>query len=216
MFDIRNDDKTLVLIDGANMYATTKALGFDVDFSKFHSELDQSCNLQKICYYTALVEDENDRILLKPLVDWLAYNNYTMVTKPAKVITNSEGVRKIKGNMDLEMAIDALEMVMSTQLHIGNVVLCTGDGDFVPLVKALQRRCINVIIVSSIRSHPPMCADDLRKQGDRFVDLEDVKGLIAKKSFYSETIGHDEATAGSSNELPNVGLLDKKVNHVPD
>ncbi len=206
MFDIRNDDKTLVLIDGANMYATTKALGFDVDFSKFRSELEQSCNLLKICYYTALVEDENDRILLKPLVDWLAYNGYTMVTKPAKVITNSEGVRKIKGNMDLEMAIDALEMVISTQLHIGNVVLCTGDGDFVPLVKALQRRCINVTVVSSIRSHPPMCADDLRKQADRFIDLEEVKPLIMKKSYYS----------GSDNELPNVGLLDKEVKFADD
>ncbi len=184
MFDIRNDDKTIVLIDGANMYATTKALGFDVDFAKFYAELEQSCNLLRICYYTALVEDENDRILLKPLVDWLAYNNYTMVTKPAKVITNSEGVRRIKGNMDVEIAVEALEYATAYQA-LGNIVICTGDGDFVALVKVLQKRGINVTIVSSIRSHPPMCADDLRKQADRFVDLEDIKELIEKKSHYS-------------------------------
>ena len=122
MLDIRNDDKTIVLIDGANMYAATKTLGFDIDFTAFYKGCEQSCNLLRIYYYTALVED-NDRILLKPLVDWLTYNNYTMVTKPAKVITNSDGVRKIKGNMDVEIAVDAIDIVASLQGHIGNVVL---------------------------------------------------------------------------------------------
>ncbi len=179
MLDIRNDDKTVVLIDGANMYATTKALGFDIDFSKFYNELDQSCNLLRIYYYTALVEEEG-RILLKPLVDWLTYNNYTMVMKPAKVITNSDGVRKIKGNMDVELAVDAIDMVASMPGYIGNMVLCTGDGDFVSLIKVLQRRGVKVTVISSIATSPPMCADDLRKQADSFADLQSLRILIEK------------------------------------
>ncbi len=186
MLNIQNDDKTIVLIDGANMYATTKSLGFDIDFSKFYHEINQSCNLLRIYYYTALVED-NDRILLKPLVDWLTYNNYTMVTKPAKVIISSDGVRKIKGNMDVEIAVDAIDIVASNPL-IGHVILCTGDGDFISLVKVLQRRGVKVTVLSSIFTHPPMCADDLRKQADTFVELNDLRPLLelAKKSYHRE------------------------------
>ncbi len=187
MLDIGNDDKTVVLIDGANMYATTKALGFDIDFSKFYRELDQSCNLLRIYYYTALAE-EDGRILLKPLVDWLTYNNYTMVTKPAKIIFNSDGERKIKGNMDVEIAVDAIDLVASMPGYIGNMVLCTGDGDFVSLVRVLQRRGVQVTVVSSITTHPPMCADDLRKQADTFVELSSLRELLAKKSYYSTTV----------------------------
>lgn len=199
MLDISNDDKTLVLIDGANMYATTKALGFDIDFSKFYQEINQSCNLLRIYYYTALLED-NERILIKPLVDWLTYNNYTMVTKPAKVIINSDGVRKIKGNMDVEIAVDAIDIIASNSL-IGNLVLCTGDGDFVSLVKVLQRRGVQVTVLSSIYTHPAMCADDLRKQADTFVELNDLKELLIKKISYSA----NEKFAAH-----------KSVDHVPD
>lgn len=179
MFNIGNDDKTVVLIDGANMHATTKALGFDVDFSKFYKRVEESCNLLRIYYYTALVED-GERIVLRPLVDWLAYNGFCIVTKSAKVMTNSEGVRKIKGNMDIEIAVDALEMIAIAKVNIGNIVLCTGDGDFCALIRALQRCGVVVTVVSSTRMQPAMCADDLRKQADAFVDLADLRELIEK------------------------------------
>ncbi len=185
MFNIPNDAKTLVLIDGANMHATTKALGFDVDFKLFHDKINESCNLLRICYYTALLED-NERIILKPLVDWLAYNNYTVITKPAKVMINSAGERKIKGNMDVEIAVDALMMAVAPySFDIGNIVLCTGDGDFCSLVRALQGCGIRITIVSSVKTQPAMCADELRKQADSFIDLGELQGLIQKTSFHA-------------------------------
>lgn len=192
MFNILNDDKTLVLIDGANMYATTKALGFDVDFASFYKEIERSCNLMRINYYTALIED-GEKTPLKPLVDWLAYNRYTVITKPAKIMFNNEGVRKVKGNMDIEFALGAVEMVVNAVSPLaGNIVFCTGDGDFCPLIRFLQSRGVTITVLSSIKTQPAMCADDLRKQADNFVDLVDIRELIEKRRLspvpYKETV----------------------------
>jgi len=175
MFGIDNDDKTLVLIDGANMYATTKALGFSVDFQSLYEELKANCNLLRIYYYTALAE-EDDRIIIKPLVDWLTYNNYTVVTKAAKIIIK-DGVKKIKGNMDIELAVDALLLAPK----VGNIIIFTGDGDFCCLVRTLQQYGVRVTVVSSAATHPPMCADDLRKQADKFIELASIKDYIIKQ-----------------------------------
>lgn len=181
MFGIENSGKTLVLIDGANMYAATKALGFDIDFRKFYKRANESCELMRICYYTALLE-ENERIVIKPLVDWLAYNGYTVVTKAAKVMTNSAGVRKVKGNMDIELAMDAIEITCNAATPLAeNIVFCTGDGDFVPLIEFLQKRGVRVTVVSSIETHPPLCADSLRKQADNFIELNDLRDIIQKE-----------------------------------
>jgi hypothetical protein len=73
---------------------------------------------------------------IRPLVDWLNYNGFAIVTKPAKEFTDSAGRRKVKGNMDIELAVNAMEMAP----HVDHIVLFSGDGDFKPLVEALQRR----------------------------------------------------------------------------
>ncbi len=186
MFDIRNDDKTLVLIDGANIYATAKALGFDIDYKLFIKQAEQCCNLLRIQYYTALVE-ENDHIMLKPLVDWLSYNGYTVVSKPAKIIMNNDG-RRIKGNMDIELAVGAIEMAISNRSGVGNIVLCTGDGDFCALTRYLQRIGIHVTVLSSTKTTPPMCADDLRKQADKFIELAELQDLVGKPYRQTDVI----------------------------
>ena len=108
MFDPR--EKIALFIDGANLYATSRALGFDIDYRKLLSCFQKRGYLLRAYYYTALIEDQ-EYSSIRPLIDWLDYNGYKVVTKPAKEFTNSTGRRKIKGNMDIELTVDALELV---------------------------------------------------------------------------------------------------------
>jgi uncharacterized LabA/DUF88 family protein len=169
------DERLALFIDGANLYAAAKSLGFDIDYKLLRNEFMRRGKLVRAFYYTALVENE-EYSPIRPLVDWLDYNGFTMVTKPAKEFTDSAGRRKVKGNMDIELAVDAMEMAA----HIDHMVLFSGDGDFRPLVAGIQRKGVRVSIVSTIRTSPPMIADDLRRQADNFIELEELKEIIGR------------------------------------
>ncbi len=169
------DERLALFIDGSNLYAAAKALGFDIDYKLLRSEFMQRGKLLRAYYYTALLEND-DYSPIRPLVDWLHYNGFSMVTKPAKEFVDSQGRRKVKGNMDIELTVDA----MQTAEHVDHIVLFSGDGDFRPLVEALQRKGCRVSVVSTIRSQPPMIADDLRRQADNFIELNDLKEAIGR------------------------------------
>ena len=179
--DFYQQERIGLFIDGANLYAAARALGFDIDYKKLLEEFSSHGRLIRAFYYTALIEDQ-EYSPIRPLVDWLDYNGYTMVTKPTKEFTDATGRRKIKGNMDIELAIDAMEMAK----HLDHVVLFSGDGDFRRLVEALQRSGVRVTVVSTIRSQPPMIADELRRQADIFIELRDIEGIIARESHQRE------------------------------
>ena len=168
-------EKTVLFIDGANLYATTKSLGFDIDYRRLLKEFQSRGNLLRAFYYTALIEDQ-EYSSIRPLLDWLDYNGYTVVTKPVKEFTDSTGRRKIKGNMDIELAVDAMEMAD----HIDHLVLFSGDGDFRPLVEAVQRKGVRVTVVSTVSTQPPMIADELRRQADQFLDLVELQDKIGR------------------------------------
>ena len=167
--------RTALFIDGANLYATTKTLGFDIDYRRLLKEFQTKGNLIRAFYYTALVEDQ-EYSSIRPLVDWLDYNGYRVVTKPTKEFVDSAGRRKVKGNMDIELAIDALELAP----YLDHMVLFSGDGDFRSLVEALQRRGVKVTVVSTVMTQPAMIADELRRQADEFIDLVDLEGTIGR------------------------------------
>jgi len=169
------DERLALFIDGSNLYAATKALGFDIDYKLLRSEFMRRGKMVRAFYYTALIESE-EYSPIRPLVDWLDYNGFTLVTKPAKEFTDSTGRRKVKGNMDIELAVDAMGMAD----HVEHIVLFSGDGDFKSLVNALQRKGVRVSVVSTIRSQPPMIADDLRRQADNFIELEELKEVIGR------------------------------------
>jgi uncharacterized LabA/DUF88 family protein len=170
-----DSERIALFIDGANLYSAARALGFDIDYRKLLQVFRERGRLVRAYYYTALVEDQ-EYSPIRPLVDWLDYNGYTMVTKPTKEFTDAMGRRKIKGNMDIELAIDVLEMAE----HLDHIVLFSGDGDFRRLVEAVQRRGLRVSVVSTIKSAPPMVADELRRQADTFVELQELAPLIAR------------------------------------
>ncbi len=175
------DDRLALFIDGSNLYAAARALGFDIDYKKLLSEFAARGKLVRAFYYTALVEND-DYSPIRPLVDWLDYNGYTMVTKPTKEYTDAGGRRKIKGNMDIELAVDAMELAP----HIDHVVIFSGDGDFRRLVEALQRMGKRVSVVSTISSTPPMISDELRRQADSFIELEDLQDVIGRPARAGE------------------------------
>ncbi len=168
-------ERIALFVDGANLYATAKALGFDIDYKRLLALFRGMGQLVRAQYYTALAEDQ-EYSSIRPLVDWLDYNGYTMVTKPTKEFTDSFGRRKIKGNMDIELTVDAMRLVE----HLDHVVLFTGDGDFRALVAALQLRGRRVSIVSTLQTQPPMVADELRRQADQFIDLAELEEQICR------------------------------------
>ncbi len=168
-------ERIALFIDGSNLYAAARALNFDIDYKRLLSVFAEKGRLIRAFYYTALAEDQ-DYSPIRPLVDWLDYNGYTMVTKPTKEFTDNSGRRKIKGNMDIELAIDVMEMAE----NLDHVVLFSGDGDFRRLVDAVQRKGVRVTVISTVKSQPPTVADELRRQADVFVDLDNLKSEIAR------------------------------------
>jgi len=172
-------EKLALFIDGANLYGAAKGLQFDIDYKRLLELFARKGILVRAFYYTAVAE-EQEFSPLRPLVDWLDYNGYTMVTKPTKEFTDATGRRKLKGNMDIELAIDVMEMAQ----FLDHIVLFSGDGDFRRLVEAVQRRGVRVTVVSTIRSSPPMVADELRRQADNFVELQDLAPSIMRSHHH--------------------------------
>jgi uncharacterized LabA/DUF88 family protein len=168
-------DKIALFIDGANLHATCRALGFDVDYKRLLKEFQSRGALLRAFYFTTIIEDQ-EYSSVRPLIDWLHYNGYSVVTKLTKEFTDASGRRKVKGNMNIELAVNAMELAG----HIDQMVLFSGDGDFRALLEAMQRRGVHVTVVSTNASQPPMVADELRRQADVFVDLAELKAKLGR------------------------------------
>jgi uncharacterized LabA/DUF88 family protein len=192
---VSSANRTALFIDGANLYSAAKGLAFDIDYRKLLDEFRKRGRLIRAYYYTALVEDQ-DFSPIRPLVDWLDYNGYTLVTKPAKEYTDATGRRRFKGDMDVEIAVDMVQLAG----NLDHAFLFSGDGDFLPAVDAVQRKGVRVSVISTIKSNPPMVADDLRRAADNFVDLADLSSLIGRpprerahaEERYENAYGDDE------------------------
>lgn len=170
------EERLAIFIDGANIYGATKALDFDIDYGRLLVWAGGRGRLIRAFYYTTLFENNDEHSSIRPLVDWLDYNGYRMVTKQVKEFTDAQGRRKFKGSMDVELAVDMMEIAGS----VDHIMLFSGDGDFKCLVEAVQRRGVRVSVVSTVQSQPPMVADELRRQADHFLDLDDLADDIAR------------------------------------
>lgn len=170
------EERIALFIDGANLHSTAKSLNFDIDYKRLYDFFASRARLLRAFYYTAMLDDQ-EYSPLRPLIDWLDYNGFSLITKPVKEFTDTTGRRKIKGNMDIELAMDMMELAD----RLDHVVLFSGDGDFRRLVEAVQRRGVRVTVVSSIRAQPPMISDDLRRQADNFVDLVNLREHIERR-----------------------------------
>jgi uncharacterized LabA/DUF88 family protein len=174
--DFYPTERIALFIDGVNLYATAKSLEFDIDYKRLLMLFGKRAQLVRAFYYTAIADDQ-EYSSIRPLIDWLGYNGFTVVTKPIKEFTDVSGRRKYKGNMDIELAVQAIQLAPS----IDHIVLFSGDGDFRSLVADLQGRGKRVSVVSTLQSSPPMIADELRRQADQFIDLADLEPIICRE-----------------------------------
>jgi uncharacterized LabA/DUF88 family protein len=168
-------ERVALFIDGANLYSAARALQFDIDYKKLLELFRVKSSLVRAYYYTVLIEDQ-EYSPIRPLVDWLDYNGYTLVTKPAKDYTDPSGRRRIRNSIDVELAIDMLD----TCDRIDHIVLFSGDGGYRRAIEAVQRRGVRVTVVSTVKSSPPMAADEVRRQADNFIDLLALKADIER------------------------------------
>ena len=176
-----------ILIDGSNLHAACRALGFNMDYKRLLAMFDDC--IFKSYYFTALPPD-TEQSTLRPMVDYLEFNGFTVIKKNWKEFNQSSTFTcrecsalnvfnsiKNKGNMDIEIAVVALEVAP----YVTDVFFFSGDGDFRFLVESLQRRYgIFVTVFSTIKSNPVMCADALRRQADAFIDLADIRSQIER------------------------------------
>ena len=186
------DERLAIFIDGANLYGTARALGFDIDYKRLVDLFTKRGRLIRAYYYTTLLEDQ-EYSPIRPLIDWLDYNGYTMVTKPLREYTDSQGRRRLKGSIDIDLAIDAMEIAD----RVDHILLFSGDGDFRRLVSALQRRGVRLSVISTVKSQPPMVSDELRRLADNFIDLQDLAPHIQRAPIENDR-----------NEMPNTGTDD--------
>lgn len=164
-----SQERCAMFIDGANLYSTARSLGFDIDYKRLLDFFKEKSQLVRAYYYTVLIEDQ-EYSPIRPLVDWLDYNGYTLITKPAKEYTDPNGRRRIRNSTDVELAVDMVELAP----RVDHMVLCSGDGGFRRAIEAVQRLGVRVTVVSTVRTNPPMAADELRRQADQFIDLRDL------------------------------------------
>lgn len=174
---MRESEKTALFIDGANLYKAARALGFDMDYKSLLAKSRTASQLVRAYYFTSMQEDrEQDYSPLRPLVDWLDYNGYTMVTKLAREFTDATGKKRFKGSTDIELAVEMLMLAPK----LDHIVLFTGNGDFRRVIEAVQSQGVRVSVVSTIKSQPPMASDELRRQADRFFDLAELEKDIGR------------------------------------
>ncbi len=166
-----------IFIDGAHLYAASRNLGFDVDYKGLLGVFRRQARLVRAAYYTALL-DSDEYSPLRPLVDWLGYNGYAVVTKPAREFTDASGRRRVRGNIEVEMTVDVLTLAP----RLDHAVIFAGDGDLRRMVEAAQQLGLRVSVVSTIRTQPGMIADELRRQADQFIELGDLAPDITRRS----------------------------------
>jgi uncharacterized LabA/DUF88 family protein len=175
---LRPEHRVMIFIDGANAYTTARSLTFDIDYSKLYDIFQQRCDLIRAFYFTALNDNYEEYHPARPLTDWLTYNKYHLVSKPSKQFTDEDGRKRTKGNMDVDIAI---AMMNAVKLNIDYAILVSGDGDFKPLVEHCQlNSTMKVAVISSLRGDHPFIADELRRQADNFVDLQDLAPYVRR------------------------------------
>lgn len=169
-------EKTVLFIDGSNFYAAARSLGMDIDYARMRAYFANDAHLIRAYYYTALPEDQ-EYSPLRPLIDWLDYNGYAVVSKLTREFTDPDtGKRRIKGNMDMEIALDMLKLAP----QIEHAILFSGDGDFCRLLEDVQGMGVRVTVVSTTKTSPPMVADALRRMADEFVEMESIREMITR------------------------------------
>jgi uncharacterized LabA/DUF88 family protein len=189
------EERMALFIDGAYLYTATRELGFGVDYKRLFEVFAGRGRLVRAFHYSVVTENE-EKPSIRPLVDWLAYNGYTTVTKPVKDFTYSFD----RCEIGIELAVD----VMAIADYVDHVIIFSGDGAFRRLAETVQRKGIRVSVVGTMRSSPSMMADELRRQADNFIDLHDLKPHISVASGDDQNEKQPSTTKSTSHKQDSV------------
>ncbi len=186
--NFKSTEKTALFIDGANLYKAARVLGFDIDYKQLLSIAKDETMLVRAFYFTSIQEEKDqDYSPLRPLIDWLDYNGYTMITKISREFVDGQGKKRYRGSTDIELAVEILTLAE----HLDHIILFSGNGDFRRVIEAAQAKGTRVTVVSSIKTNPPMIADEIRRQADNFIDLVNLEGTIGRASGGMRKQHHD-------------------------
>jgi len=137
--------RTAVFIDVANIIYSLKDLGWRIDYKKLQQYFKENCKLVDIYFYYST---DKENIGQANLLEMLSRKGFKMVVKEVKVIKLKNGELLYKGNCDVELAIDMID----TMPAYDTAVLLSGDSDFAPLIKYLQKHGKKVLSIST-RNH---------------------------------------------------------------
>jgi uncharacterized LabA/DUF88 family protein len=162
-------DRVAIFIDGENIHYSAKHLNMRLDYLKLCRKLAGKRRLVRAYFYTAVSTQSEGKI---DFINFLKLNGFTVVTREVKSFNESDGSsRSIRGALDMEMAMDVMDLCPT----LDTVILCTGDGDFCPLVTAVARRGKHVELCA-LRE---MTSTDLIAAADTYTDLGGLKDEIA-------------------------------------
>jgi len=190
-FGVRDQERTLVMIDGGHFFSCHQSLGFTVDWAKMVTHLRESTRLTALVYYALVPADPTVKHAARPAIDWLAYNGGRIHTKSMSEFNDGTGRMRVRGTLIPEMSVD---MVLAAP-NIDHLILFAGDGEFSYPVEKVQERC-RVTMVSTIESEEIRANTDLRRLVDNFVDVKDLRGLISKGASFRREDSETGATSG--------------------
>ena len=175
--------KVAIFIDGSNLWQTCRNLNMKINFKQLR-EWAAEQNTIWLGYYTGLVSNRDEENPLIKMTDWLSYNGYIVVKKQASTVNSndSDEERIIKGNIDVDITVDMMLMAE----NVDTIILFSGDGDFIPVVEAVQRKYgVYVICVSSTKP-VNIVSGELRRKVNQFIELDDLRETIAYADKYSD------------------------------
>ena len=174
-----NKLKTKVYIDGSNTFHAQKKLGWLIDWYKAKNYLSVSRDIIDWKYYIGVKDGDQE------MASFLRYLNkvgISVVTKPLKKIylnkddpqfEYAKDGRVYKANFDVEMTAD---MLLETD-KITEIIIFSGDSDFVYLVRKLKNLGKNVTIYSSRKT----ISWELKLESAKVVFIEDLEKEFKKQ-----------------------------------
>ena len=184
LFPFYKNEKVAVLIDGAYLYALSRNLDFDIDYNRLLKWIGMRGQLLRASYYTVIQEDQ-EYSPIRPLVDWLDYNGFKVITKTSKE-DNTLHIRKKRPDIHVELSVDA----MAIAKDVDHILLCAGDSDFTHLVKVLQTQGVRTSLFGTIQTSGQITSDELRRHADYFIEMKDIISDICRDSN-SDTINEN-------------------------
>lgn len=166
-------ERVALFIDGANVYAAAKRLGWNFDHRKIWEHFAGYGSLYNAFYYTAVPMPMDDK--QKRFIDALTYMGYTVRTRPLREVADENGDTYRRASLDIELVTDLL----ATTDRYDVAVLLTGDGDFERPVEVLRARGKRVV-VASIQE---MTSYELRNAADEYVDFKDIREHVERPGY---------------------------------